>query len=145
MDHQETALELSENSSQTTQSTQAIQAPPAPNPVRDETQGLKAALDKREQQLALAERRLAARALLMEKSLPQEMIGLLDLSDDERMRATLQLAEQLLRDSRRMAPQTPKAATFTPAEAGSLSYTQRAALYQTDKDSYQQIYGGNNL
>jgi hypothetical protein len=140
MDHQETALDMSGD---TTQTAQAIQ-PTQPTPVRDDTQGLKTALDKREQQLALAERRLAARALLMEKSLPQEMIGLLDLSDDERMRATLQLAEQLLRDRRPMDAQAPKAATFTPSDAGSLSYTQRAALYQTDKAGYQQIYGGNN-
>lgn len=140
MDHQETALDMSGD---TTQALQPTQITPAPDR-RDDTQQLKDALDKREQQLALAERRMAARALLMEKALPQEMIGLLDLSDDERMRATLQLAEKLLRDSRPMDAQTPKAATFTPAEAGSFTYAQRAALYQTDKDSYQQIYGGNN-
>ncbi len=138
MENPETALDMSE-------SPQAAQAAPAPDPVPDDAGGLKAALDKREGQLALAERRLAARALLMEKALPREMIGLLDLSDDERMRATLQLAEQLLRDSRQVVPQTPKAPAFTPAQAGSLSYTQRAALYRTDMDSYRQIYGGKNL
>ena len=143
MDHQETALDMSGDTAQTPQTIQPAQPTPTSDR-RDDTRELKAALDKREQQLALAERRLAARALLMEKSLPQEMIGLLDLSDDERMRATLQLAEKLLRDRKPMDAQTPKAATFTPADAGSFTYAQRAALYQTDKDSYQQIYGGNN-
>lgn len=149
MDQQETVLEMSENTTQTkpapAKCDDTTPTNPAPYEKREDTAQLKAALDKREQLLALAERRLTARALLMEKALPQEMIGLLDLSDDAQMRATLQLAEQLLRSGQLMAPQTPKAATFTPADVGSLSYAQRAALYQTDKDGYQQIYGGKNL
>ncbi|MHC1787054.1 MAG: hypothetical protein AB9880_08350 [Christensenellales bacterium] len=96
-------------------------------------------LTKREQLLILAQRRLDARSLLQKKALPEELMGLLDFTDDQQMHDSLKLAEKLLRGAQSPA-EAPKAAGFTAGR--DQGYAQRAALYLADRASYQQQFGG---
>ena len=104
------------------------------------------ALKQREAALGLRERRLQAREALKRLRLPEALNDQLDLSSEEGLQRSLGLAEQLYALARLESAQTQAPKRFVPTAeaAATLNYQERAALYQQDRESYQQHFGGDS-
>lgn len=100
----------------------------APSPEKEEL--LK--LEEREKALKKREMLFKLRETLREKDLPQELMDLIDVSDEERMQQALQKAEKLVRSLRRGANTAPPTGT-PPENTDNMGYRERAAIYLKDR------------
>ena len=97
------------------------------------------ALQDREALLALAQRRLDARDMLRQRQLPDNMIGLLELSGDQQMMDSISQAQTLWQGAQ-TPPEAPKAGHLSAVQAN--DYHSRAGLYLADRAAYHNTFGG---
>lgn len=83
-------------------------------------------LTRREQAVALRERRLKARELLSEHHLPPQVGEALNYDSDEALEQSIALAQAVMAATR--SAQAPRAPAPAP-DTRSMTYAQRAALY----------------
>lgn len=104
------------------------------------------ALAQREAELAQRERQLKALEELRRLKLPEALQEQLDLGSDEALHRSLGMAQQLFALARLHSAeqQAPKRFQPPPEAVQHMNYAQRAALYERDREGYNQAFGGEN-
>ena len=116
-------------------------------------QKMEAKLQERENELNRRELRAQALETLGEKGLPKELADVLNYANADVMNTSLTAAENVFRQAvdkgvtERLKGETPKAsqggtAKVSAEDAGKMSYSERVQLFQTDKESYEKLFGG---
>ena len=109
----------------------------------------KAAREQAESALRSHEMRNMAQSALREKNLPESLMPMLDLSDEEALMGSLASAESAFRAAledgvrARLCGTAPSAVPLEkPRKAKPLSYRQAADLYKSDRAAYDKQFGG---
>lgn len=105
-------------------------------------------LRDREAALSLRELKATAAATLAEKGLPNELLNSLSYTDAESCNKSIEAVETAFRaavqagvEDRMKGKETPKTGSAMPPDPKTMSYAERAALYQTDKAAYEKAFG----
>lgn len=105
-------------------------------------------LSDREAALTLRELKAEAAGTLTEKGLPLELLDSLSYQDADQCKASIEAVEKVWRKAvqtgveERLKSSPPKVGNATiPTEPEKMTYSERAALFQRDRQTYENAFG----